>query len=432
MKVTLEQGEGCRRTLQIEVAPEEVNRELDELVQLYARQARVPGFRPGKTPAKLVERRFRKAITDDARDRLLPRYYQEALKQEGVTALQVVDVSDKVEVKRDAPLSFSVTVDVPPDFDLPTYKGIKVKSVDVSVGDEDVDRYLDSLRDRFTTFEDADRPVQEGDYVSVTYRATLDGTPLRETVAEPSSLGEAENYTMIVGEQEMIPGLSAGLVGATREETRSVEVTFPDDFGVEPMQGKSAIYETTVHDIRGPVRPSDEELAKQLEEESIEALRATVREGMQGQREQAEKDRIRGELIKQVSDSVSVDIPESMVQAEQRSVIQDIVQRSMAQGASRDQLSEHGDEIFKSAEQTSRDRVKQRFVLEKIAEAESIEVSDSDVDARIEAMAAQYRMPPERVRGEIGKQEDGVERLKQDIRLDKAVERLVELADLES
>lgn len=429
MNVTVEDQGACRKVLHIEVPEELVVAEYQDVARMYASRAKVPGYRPGKVPVPIIERKFRKEIEQDTRERLVPKCYRDAISSQDLEPLAVVSVSDSA-VQKGSPLHIDVTVDVKPTIDLPKYKGMQVHRNKIEVSDEEVDRAIDSVREQLAVYEDvAERPVGDEDLVEVSYSGQCDDVPVSEILADPPSLGAAEKIWMPIGGTEIIPGVGAALVGAASGEERTVDVTFPDDYQFPELAGKSAVYTVTVGTIRGKTLPEDSKLVQETGVASIEELRDRYREQLQTMQDRTEDQRLKNELVRMLTEQVNPEVPESVVDAEQRQIIHDIVSSNIQRGISRDDLATHKEEISQSAESQSVARVKGNFVLGRISEEEGIEVSDNDLEQHVATMAAQYGMPPEQLRARL-EENDRLDSLKDDLRMEKTMQFLLDHAEI--
>jgi len=274
MDVTLEDAGPCRKVMRVRAGAQEVRDDYAKLVNLYAKQAKVAGFRKGKAPATVIERQFKDGLAEHAKEELVPRLYHDALKQENVSAVAIVGVTD-VQFSKDEGIDFKVTLDVAPQFKLPRYKKISLKRQKVEVEDKQVDETVDRIRESRARFEDVDsREVRDGDLVKIDYSGTCEGKPFAEVAPENSGLGEGTDFLVLVGGVEIIPGLGAGLVGAAIGDKRTVDVAFPEDYRVEPLAGKQAVFDVEIKGIREKTLPElDESLLKEFEVESEDELR---------------------------------------------------------------------------------------------------------------------------------------------------------------
>lgn len=417
MDVKVNKAGGCRLTVDIAVPAADVRPEYDKVVKFFSKKARIPGFRPGKAPAALVETRFRKDIIKQVQDQMLPDAYQAMLKQESLEPVAVVGVND-VNLSAEHGLSFQVVLDVAPKFKLPKYQKITVGAVQADVSDEDVDKGLDQMLKRYSRYEDlSEGSVQDQDMVQVTYSGTCNGQPMTGMELKESEMAAGEDFWLpIVSESEFLPGLNAALTGSAIGQTITLDVTFPDAYRVADLAGRQAVYTIAVNAIRRVKAPEiDEAFLKELGVESQDDLRKQVRDGMEADKKASEDSRQRQELSKFMVEHTKIEVPESQVSQETSALLRSLLDRMARAGGTKEMLEQHRDEIMGSVSQQALERVKLQYIGQAIAEAESITVSDEDVDKELEVMATHYNMPADKLRAEIGKQEEGMAQLRRDI-----------------
>jgi trigger factor len=433
MNVKIEKMDGCRRALGIVVPADTVREDYDAIVGLFSKQAKISGFRPGKAPVSIVEKRYGKEIVQETKDRLIPQFYQAALEQESLSPVAVIDVQN-VEFSRDAGLDFRVIVDLQPEFKMPKYKKISLKREPVVVADEDIERALTEIRERFARFEDVtDQPVASGDLVQVDYAAVSDGKPLGEVADDASDIGEGSDFWVPTGESEFVPGFNAALEGATIGQTLTVDVTFPEDFHVASVAGLSAVYTVEVKGLRTRALPElDAEFLKRFEVESEADLRERIRKDLEEAGAERETARLKNEISKVLLEKTDMDLPQSLVERETTTLIRDMLTRAAKQGGSREMFEQHRDEIMGSASQSARDRVKLSYIVERIGEDQSLEVTDEDVEKRLTLMSQRYGMEVERFRPELEKQDEGLLNLRTEVRGDKVMDFILENAKIKS
>jgi trigger factor len=410
-------------------APFDAVREAYEgVVAEYRKRGRIPGFRKGKAPVEVVESRYGDAILDDTRDVALPDLYRDALKQEGIVPVAIVGVRD-VTLDKAAGIAFKVLIDVAPEFKLPKYRKIGLKAMKVDVKDEQVDEQVDQLRERYARFEDVEgRPVQRGDLVRVDFTAACDGTPVKDLAEDAAPFGEAADFWVLAEDSGFVPGFADGLDGLSAGEEKDFDIQFPADFRVAALAGKQATYHVAVKGLRERVLPQvDEAFLKQLNVETADALKDRIRKELSAAAEARRTADLRDQAARFLLDKTEFDLPQSVVEQETKLAVRSIVQRSAMQGATQEQLEEQKEDILNAATHTSTERVKLGYILSRIADEEGLEVSDDEVEKRIEEMAAGYGMPPEQFRSELEKR-NGVEHLSSDIRAEKTLALLVEIA----
>jgi len=425
MKVTVEKAGPCRTLMSIDVPPDAVSDDYSKLLESYTHAAKLPGFRKGKAPAGMVERRFQKDLEENARERLVPRFYNEALSQEGIEPVSIVDVG-QISFSKNKGLQFQVTLDIAPQFKLPKYHRISVKAKKVEVADTDVDEQLNHLRERMARFEDAaGRGAKKGDLACLDYEGTCDGTPVSEIAVDTPGLGKGNDFWALLDEPEFLPTLADHLAGMETGEKRTIEVVFPSGYQVAPLAGRKALYDIELKAIRERILPEiDEAFLKRLGEESSESLQKKMKEQLEEHAREQEKAYLRAEIGKYLVSKTDFDMPQSVIEQETRLMARNMVQQVAARGATEEQIEKQKDVILNEASRSSRDRVKLRYILNRIAEEENIHCEDGELEKRIEAMAAQYRMSPGQLKAELEKR-NGIESVKSDIRTEKTMDSIL-------
>lgn len=422
MNMKIEDAGPCRKTLRIEVPAERVQGEYKTILDAYVKSARIPGFRQGRAPQHLVQKRFTKEIEQDVKDSLIPEAYRAAIEEGKLNPVAILGVHD-VSFSPDKAMTFGITLDVPPEFALPDYRGLEVQGKKTEVSDADVDGTIKRILEDHAHWSDVlDRGVQTGDLVQIDYEGGCGGKPVEQVAPKAVGLGKGKDFWMLADENAFLPGFDTGLAGAKPGEKRQVQVDFKADFAEPALAGKACTYFVDVKAIRKKDLPAlDADMLKKLGVESEDKLRLRIREDLQKFGEDMEKRRQKGEIIRLLLEKTKLDVPESVVQQETRETIYDMVRQHSVRGASRDQIEEKKDEIFEVASRSAGEKVKIRYILHKIAEEEKIEISEDDLKARMEAMAAQYNARPEDVRSELERRE-ALDDIREDIRINKALD----------
>lgn len=430
MKVTVENQGPCRKRLKIELPAERVAAEFDEVLKAYSRSARVPGFRPGKAPSDLIQKRYGREMAEDVRERLIPDAYHEALVEQKIDPVATLAV-ENVSFGLGQPLSFSVLVDVPPEFSLPEYNGIPLQRKGIEVKDDEASEMLRGMLEERATWDAVSgRTVQKGDLVQIDYEGVCAGQPLENLAPKAAGLGAGKDFWTLADENEFLPGMAAGLVGAAIGEKRQVLVDFPADFAEKDLAGRKCTYFVDVKAIREK-KPAvmDETFFKGLGVTNEDELKARIRDDLRRLREDMESRRLRVELIRHLLDHTRLDVPESVVQRETQDVVYDLVRSMSSRGASSDDIRDRKLEIFESAGRTASEKIKTRYILHRIAEKESVQAGDEEVAARIAEMAARHRMPPAELRAELEKN-DALDGVVEEVRLSKILNLLFERAKI--
>lgn len=430
MPTTVEELGACRKRLRVEVPVERVESVRKQVIEGIRRMAQIPGFRAGHAPEALVIKRYAGAISEELRRKVVSDEYARALKETGVKPVAMPKI-DLMQSEPGKPWVFTAEVDTEPVFTLGEYKGIPVKKKMVTVREEDVDAALQRWREDEAEFVPMDnRAVVMGDYVQLNYTAAWEGGPLTDLPSNLMRYARGEKVWLQVDAGEFLPGFCEQLVGATRGEKRQIHVDFPADFPA-PLTGKKATYFVEVTAIRERRVPElTDAFAKQHGADGVAQLRAQVRDALQRSLERQIQDDLRRQVVTNLLDRITFDLPESLVAEETRGIVYDVVRENMWRGATKEQLDSQKDKIFGYAFKNAQERVRLSFILDAIAARENITVSEEELNARIAELAARERAAPERLRADL--ERDGrLTEIEDRLRLRKTLDFLVANANVE-
>ena len=390
MKVTVENAGPCRKSLKVEFSGEEIQKEYDESLAVFAQHGRVKGFRPGKAPLEMIRRMYDKQILEGLHEHLLAKGFQQALKEHKLNTVAEYDLQ-KSNLKAGEPFSFSLAVDVEPDFELPAYKGIEVDAKKVEISDDAVTQALDRYLENMGKYEDLAeaRPVKEGDMVAVDYTATVDGKPMAEVSEKAKGLATGADFWVIANEEySFLPAFGPQLVGLKIGDAKDVSVTFDGQSPIEELRGKTAVFASTVKKIRARTKPAlNDELFKQLGAKDEADLRATFKNMLQGEADRQEMARRRNLLIESLMKNAVLDVPESEEHEESHRIVYEMVEENTRRGVPEQEIRDNIAKISESAKTAAKDRVKLRYLLKRIAREEKIEATDAEVTALLNAHA---------------------------------------------
>jgi len=430
MKVKIEDVGSCRKIIYVDAPADAVAVKYNAIVKLYAKSSKIPGFRKGKAPIEVAERRYAKEIIEETKNRLVPEFYHKALTEKKIEPVAVVDVSDIV-FKKGEGITFKATVDVAPEFNLPKYKKMVLKRNKIEISHDDEKKAFERFLNNFATFEAVtDRSVQEGDFVILDYNGEYKGTPVAELVSNCSELCARKDFSVSVSEPGFLPGISAGLVGTAIDEQRKINVHFPDNYHVSEVAGKDVVYNVLVKSIKKKKLPElNNEFLQHFEVDSEEALRNQLRENLKKNVENNEKQRLKNEVIKFLLEKTTLDLPLSIVEQEKKLMIGNMVREIAMQGGEDSQIVSQRENIINAAAKSSTEKVKISYILNQISEEENIKVEESEVNNQIELMAKQYKMTPSRFKLELEKK-NSMEDFKNNIRVEKTLTFLLEQAKI--
>ena len=407
MNVEFETLPNCLATLKISVAPDAVKKTMSEVGSNYTKYAKLPGFRAGKAPRSVIERKFSKEIKEEVTKQVLSDGCREAIKDKGLRVLQLSEVEDVVWGD-DSSLQFRATLILHPQFDLPDYKGIPVTVPSAEVTEAEIDEAIENLRDQQADFPDVEpaRPAAMEDFVVVDYDGTIDGEPVHVKFPKAGKpLSHNVDFWIKMTDEAFFPGFCEKLVGTDIGETREFDITVPSDFPVEGMPGVVVHYKVTLKGLKTRTLPAlDDTFAASIAEgKSLNELRIMAREELQRQKHGSIDAAKRNGVMSALLAKVECELPTAMVRNQTQSILQEIVRENQTRGVAEEVIKEHEKDLVGSAAQSARDRIKGTFVLLRIAEQEKIQVTESELRARINGMARKYQMPFDKMLKELQK-----------------------------
>lgn len=365
-----------------------------------SKNAKLPGFRPGKVPRKIFEQAYgAETITNQAMEDVVPAVYAKAVREHD---LDPVD-RPKMELLPEEdgqPARIKAVVDVRPEINLGEYKGLTVKQEPIVVTDEDVDRALNSLARERSTLVPAERAAKLGDIVTVDYEGKIDGVPFEG--------GTANGQQTELAEERFIPGFATGIAGMQPGETKDVEAKFPDDYGQADLAGKTAVFTITLHEVKElELPPIDDDLAKAVSQhQTLDELKADVRKRLQTVAESRRRRDTGNQLVEGLIASHDFPLPEVMVERELDSMLQDGAGMAARMGMSFDDylkaIGKTEEELRNESRSEAEKRVKGTLILESIAKAENIQATPADIQEELQSLAAQYGQPVDRIRQALG------------------------------
>ncbi|CDQ39411.1 trigger factor [Virgibacillus sp. CM-4] len=423
MSAKWEKQEGNEGVLTIEVSVEEFDKALDQAFKKVSKDVQIPGFRKGKIPRGIFEKRFGvEALYQDAVDIVLPDAYMQAVEETGIEPVAQPDV-DIDTIEKGQPLVFTAKVTVKPEVKLGEYKGLEVEDQSVEVTDEDVEHDLEHQREHHAELVVKEEgKIEEGDTAVIDFEGFVDG--------EAFEGGKGENHSLEIGSGQFIPGFEEQLIGKETGEDTEVSVTFPEDYHAEDLAGKEATFKVKIHEVKYKELPElDDEFAKDLDDEveTLEELKSKKKEQLLEQKKQDVENQKRETLVEKASDNAEAEVPEAMVDTELDQMVKEFEQRLQMQGMTLEMYSQFsGQDEAALKEQMREDaekRVKTNLTLEAIVDEEGLEVSEEDVDAELEKMASMYGAEVEQLKQMLGGNTDAI---KGDLKMRKAIDFLVE------
>ena len=404
MTVEVENQPHCVATLRIELPPEQVSKEWDAIANNFAQFARIPGYRPGKAPKRVVEAKFRKDIQDELTKKLVSQSYREAVAEKQLRVVALTNLED-VKFGQDRSMRFRATVVTAPEFELPEYKNIPVQAASAKVTEEEINTALERMREQAADFVDVpERGLQMGDFAVIDFTGSVDGKAISEVAPDASkNLQDGKKFWLHLAPENFLPQFCDQLIGQKREETRSVRVEFPAEFSVMELAGKTADYTVTLREIKQRVLPAldDAFAAKLMPDKNLADLRHLLEHQLEHEKEHEIERAKEAQIIKFLHERTQFEIPPSLLTQETRRALAELVQRNRERGIPDDALKTKEKELIEAAGALAANRLKTNFVLHRIAESEKIAVNREDVDQRIRQEAARYNVTPEKMRKEL-------------------------------
>ena len=423
VNVSVENLAPCKKLVRVELDATAVDAAFAAVTKDYQKQAALPGFRPGKAPRAMVEKKYDAEIKDEAKRKLIGDAYRKAIADQKLSVIGYPDI-EEVQFGRGQILQFTATVETAPEFQLPEYKGLPATIETKSVTDADVDHALDLLRGQHASYNTVARPLASGDIAVVNYTGTCDGKAITELAPTAKGLTEQKNFWVETAEGTFIPGFAAQLIGAQAGDKRTVNVDFPADFVTKELQGKKGVYEVELVEVKEKVLPPiDDELAKKFGAENLAALKSGVRVDLENELKYSRTKTVRGQIVRELLNKVNFDLPETTVAQETRNVVYDLVRQNTQRGIARELIEKQKDEIYAAAAGNAKERVKLAFLVGRIAAQEKIEATQEDVLKRAQQLAIMYQMPFDQFLKDVQKR-NGVNELYEQVLHEKVLEML--------
>ena len=425
MSLQVEKLEKNMAKLTIEVSADDLEKALQSAYKKQKNRISLPGFRKGKVPRQMIEKMYGAEIFyDDAANELIPKAYADAYDECGLDIVSQPEI-DVVQIEKGKPFIFTAEVAVKPEVTLGEYKGLEVDKVSTRVTQKEVDAKIQEEAEKNArTITVEDRPVQDGDDVILDFEGFVDG--------EAFEGGKGENYPLTIGSGAFIPGFEEQLVGAEAEKEVEVNVTFPEDYHAENLKGKAAVFKCTVHEIKAKELPEiDDEFAAEVSEfDTLEEYKADVKAKIKEQKAAEGKAKKEDQVVEKAIANATMEIPEAMITTQARQMADDFAQRIQSQGLTMEQYFQFtgmtAEKMMEELRPQALKRIQTRLVLEAVAKAENIEISDERLDEELAKMAEAYKMEVDKLKEFMGENEK--KQMKDDMAVQEAVTFLAENA----
>ncbi len=424
MQASVEKTSAIGRKLSVVVAAEKIETAVQGRLKQLSKRVKIQGFRPGKVPMKIVEQQYRGTATNDVLGELIQTSLQEALEGQDVVPAVQPDIIPDAPVEKGKDFAYTASFDVYPEFEKLNLEGVKISKPESEVSEADVDKVIENMRKQQLTWKELKRKSKKGDRVLIDFVGTVDG--------EEFDGGKADDYPMILGENQMLPDFEKGVKGMKAGESKDVEVTFPDDYN-EELGGKTAIFKIDAKTVSEPVLPEiDEEFIKNFGIESGEEaeLRAEVRTNLETNLEGQLSSTLRQRAFDALLEQNETEMPLKMVQEEAGRMVQEQKNQMLQQGIDAKMLENFPDPEFDVLKPQAEKRVALGLLMMEIVRKEDIKPDEARVNERIEKMASSYEDPEQFIEYYKSNQQ-ALAQVQSIVLEEQVVDFLIEKADVE-
>ena len=423
-----------RKTITVSVAAAEIASIEASLIKEFMRDAKIPGFRPGKAPENMIRMRYAKELKSELSQRVVSKAHQEGVAKSDFEIFGVVDLNEgEIAAGSDATITF--TVDVLQAFEVPAYEGLKVTNEPTEASAEEVEKMFEQLLSQRAEFNVAEKAADKGDYVRCSYEGKIGDELVADLVPETPMYG-TQKVTWEEAGAEGTPGVQAivdGVVGMQAGDEKEVTMEFPADFKPEALAGKTAVYSLKAEEVREKVMPAmDDAFFASMQVKDEAELRERISQNIEGQKKEKNSNAERQQITEQLLASVEFAIPESGIESETEAVLRDFMQRNMQQGASEADFEAHKEQLHEGASKAAHDRLKSRLILSKIAEKEKVQAENDDFSRMIMMQAQQSGEKPEKIVKEIQKDQSRINNMRSEILLGKTMDLILDKAERET
>ena len=409
-----------KKTVNYKVSGEEWAKAKDEAFAKIVKKAKVDGFRQGKVPRNIFEKKYGTGdIISEAMEKIVDAKYAETIVKEKL--VPVVEPKLEIEKASDDELEFKITFILDPEVKLGNYKGLKVKKEEAKVTKKEIEHEVSHILDRYAELVIKDGAVEDGDTVIIDFKGFKDN--------EAFEGGSAEGYSLEIGSHSFIPGFEEGIIGMKKDESKDIDLTFPEDYMAKDLAGQKVVFNVLVHDIKKRVVPElDEEFFKDLDMEGVtnkEELNKVIEEEIKAQKEHDNENKFIDDLLEAASKNMTIDLDEEIIDAEVERMYKQFTERLKMQGIDEELYFTYAgvtkEKVKEDMKKEAEARVKYRYLLEAIVKEEKIEIADKEAKEELKKMADTYKMTEEELLKEFN---DSLEVLKYDLAMRKAIEVL--------
>lgn len=433
MNIVLEKQPKCIATLRVEIPAEGVTHKRNTIVRAYTAKSRIPGFRPGKAPQAVIEKRFAKDIAEELYGDLINEAYDAAIHQE---SLKVLDFGTPANITShpDGSFSFETTLTLAPEVKTPEYMKIPVTVPPTPVPDEEFNQKLESLRERFADFVPiVDRAAAMGDLAVLDYSSTVNGQPTDEFLGKSAGyLTGRDGFWIRLDEKSFLPGFADQIIGMNPGEFRSIPLTLPDDFPIAELCNCEMLFNTTLKELNTSIIPPlDDALATRLiPGKTMDEVKTIILEGLQSERQRKISDMMLNQIILHLNAQLDFELPEELLTQETQSQADAMVERGISAGMTEEEVQSQQENIFISAQHEAVTNLRTNFILQEIAHTENITVEDKEVVYHLFQIATSRKIAPKKFIKDM-QRAGRINGIRQSMLIGKAIDFLIKNADVQ-
>ena len=425
MNTKIENVNDTRKKIIVSFSAEEVANETSKITDEFVRGAKISGFRPGKAPRAMVEKSYSEAIKAET---------ERALTRQAIDAMNKVEDFDlyaivNIENDNSNGCVMTFTADVYPTFDMPKSLETKVELESAEAKDDEVNNAVEYYRNQRAKYEEVDREIKKGDFVRLSYKGTIDGKPAAEVAKDMPLFADQKSTWEEAGNEEApgIQGVVQGIIGMKKGEKKTLSHEFAKEMPIEALAGKKAEYEVEIFEVREKILPEiDEEFLKAFEAKDLEDLKAKVKQNIEADKKNNNEVLKRQYAVEQLMEKVDFPIPESALEDERESIIQEMMMRFMSSGASKADIEKNKEALMETSNKEAQARAKMRIFLNRVAKANSLKVDNEDMSRILWQEAMRTRTKPEELIKQLKKDQARANRMRSDALLQKAINFIAE------
>lgn len=432
MNTKIENISDTRKKITVAFSAEEVAKISEEVLENFVKNAKLSGFRPGKAPKNMVAKLYAKSIADETERALTTKAVESMNSAKDIDLYAVVDIKKN---DKDGATELEFTADVYPDAKLPESLATEVELDSEEVSEAEIDNTVEYRRSQRAKYDEVERPIQKGDFVRLSYKGTYDGKALSEIIPDMPIFCDQKSTWEEAGNVEApgVQGIVQGILGMNKGEKKTLSHEFPAEFPAKDLAGKKAEYEVEIFEIRQKNLPElDEEFLKSFEADSVESFRNKIKEGIASEKKSGNEILKRQLAVEQLMGKTQLSVPESLVEEEKNSILEDMMVRLMSSGASRDDIEKHKDELFENAGKEAEGRAKMRVFLHLVAKANDLKVTNEDMSRMLWQESVRTRTKPDELIKQLRKDPQRRNRMTSDALLQKAINFIAEKAEVKT